>query len=248
VITARCDAAHDKVPIYNYLPIIPLSNWLLVDGSDIAARRGCASAMDQMRDSLRSVQLSDTALEYVPLETIEQNLLADVSADVKRAGERFRKAKEKLKISEAVIGSINVQAIKLFYKENQSLFRRLLKELLGNGITDFHYLPRIERGAAATGFVVSLREVRHISARTAERIAQGVDPAGLSDDPDAAQLQSELAFNQHCDYALPISQVASPFNELILQRFSMVFGRIGVEDLTGADIDAASRTFAELLE
>lgn len=32
VITARCDAAQDKAPIFSYIPVVSLPDWVLCDG------------------------------------------------------------------------------------------------------------------------------------------------------------------------------------------------------------------------
>ena len=37
-ITARCDAAHDKAQVFNYLPIVRFEDWLVVDGTSATLR------------------------------------------------------------------------------------------------------------------------------------------------------------------------------------------------------------------
>lgn len=39
IITARCDTAHEKVPVLNYLPIVRVTDWLHVHGALIVFDR-----------------------------------------------------------------------------------------------------------------------------------------------------------------------------------------------------------------
>lgn len=54
VITARCDAAQDKAPIFSYIPVVPLDDWILCDGASIAMDRIHADCLNTLRNHLKS--------------------------------------------------------------------------------------------------------------------------------------------------------------------------------------------------
>lgn len=60
IITARCDVAHDKAEILNYIPVVPLERWLLRHGRQIVARRQCASAFGAMQKAMTNAGLATT--------------------------------------------------------------------------------------------------------------------------------------------------------------------------------------------
>src|SRR5690606_3300325 len=62
VITARCDAAQDKAPIFSYIPVVPLDDWILCDGANIAMDRIHTDCLNTLRNHLKEAQLSESLL------------------------------------------------------------------------------------------------------------------------------------------------------------------------------------------
>src|SRR5690348_2643105 len=63
IITARCDAAHGKANIINYVPVVPFEAWAFVDGLRIVARRVAADAAGQMKSALKDAGMTPDILE-----------------------------------------------------------------------------------------------------------------------------------------------------------------------------------------
>src|SRR4051812_2826386 len=63
VITARCDIAQSKVPVFNYLPIVTLDDWIHRDGRSILCDRLRRSVIGQMKRVLRSCGHAESILQ-----------------------------------------------------------------------------------------------------------------------------------------------------------------------------------------
>ena len=250
VITARCDAAHSKVPIYNYLPLVGLRDWLQKHGADIVAERVVANCRGTMEQCLSQKQMALDLLDLIETEKIALELAKDKSKNGAKVAERFRQAAKDKETAHTIFGKSTPKERGLLLSSNQKMTEAVLKELIRNQISDFHYIPKISTNEEPSGYVVNLREVRHISANVAELVLDGLDPEEYLSESDLSNtIRTELNFN-HIDhtYALPISQIGSPQIELILQRFSNLFARIGVDDLTVDEIEHSSNTLNQILE
>lgn len=62
VITARCDVEQDKYPILNYLPVVSLDDWLLVDGFDILHARLDAEADGGLKGCMKEGGVAESIL------------------------------------------------------------------------------------------------------------------------------------------------------------------------------------------
>ena len=73
VITARCDAAQDKTPIFSYIPAVSLHDWMLCDGANIAMDRLGADCQGNLRKALKDAELSESLLETKALDEIYES-------------------------------------------------------------------------------------------------------------------------------------------------------------------------------
>lgn len=249
-ITARCDAAHSKVPIYNYLPIVKLDDWIRRHGSEIVAERVIAGSRGSLASCLKEQQTDPGILNHVPHSDILDQLRSVGTKAGKARAARFAKAMTEIEAAETLFEQPNQDIQEQLLRDNEKLIRSIIAELTRNQFIDYHYLPRIETRQNPTGFVVNLREVRHISAATAELVLKGIDPKDYSANSAIGRaLREDLDFQQpESDYAMAIAQVGSPVIELILQRFSALFARVGVDDLTVDEVRGSSETLSNILE
>ena len=65
--------------------------------------------------------------------------------------------------------------------------------------------------------------------KVAEKLGKGLDHGTYCSVCDGFETQSGLVIG-HDDLAMPVIEIGSPTIEHILQSFSQLFGRIGVED------------------
>ena len=234
LITARCDTAQDKAEVYNYIPVIPVDAWIVKDGLELVARRSSANEFGLMKKALVDAAMSPSIIDLIDHNTILSELQAGVSKNEMAITKRFQNALQSFRESNDILNtSGRTRTNALSYLENNTgLYKSVIKELMTNTIAEFHYLERSEIGEETRGYVALMREIRFISAALGKRIAIGLDAQefGASGDAFAPGL-NHIRFSAQHDFAMPLSSVSSPFIELIMQRFAILFSRIGVDDI-----------------
>lgn len=138
----------------------------------------------------------------------------------------------------------SIQSAKAIISQSNGIYHGLVKELVGNGVADFHYLDQIEFGKEPTGYVASLREIRFMPARVASRIIDGIDRQTYIALDGAAN--GGMHFRSDDDYAMPVGLLKSPFIEFLMQRLTTLFSRIGVTDITSNRIESLKNAFSEI--
>ena len=236
VITARCDAAHDKARIFSYLPVVKLEDWLLRDFSIIACQRATKDIDSSLRNQLTQHALSPTILTTQTPREILDTLFPATHPDKRRAKARPQ-FETQVRRAELVLRVSSGHPTRALLEELNGAYRKangsLLVECLQQRLAGYYFLPTIECSTAAgnAGYVVLLREVRHLPRVLAESIASGLDLEGY---------ERLCANDKNCigklrigpnDFTMPLGVLRSPEIEHLMQEFSLLFGRIGVDDL-----------------
>lgn len=110
---------------------------------------------------------------------------------------------------------------------NDGAVSTLLKELTQQRLSGYYFLPSVYDSEDDLGYVVLLREVKHLSRSAAAAIAAGIDRTEVSDRNGSLDLDFGIE-----SFAMPIGEISSPAIEHILQTFAQLFGRIGLDDLS----------------
>lgn len=239
LITARCDTAQDKAAVYNYVPLIPIEAWIAKDGLELVAKRALANEMGTLRRALTDVGMAPSILEFVALDDILVEMKVGSSKQEKAAANRFeqacvgvRKASLMLEDTGRALGDVFA-----FLDANEGLYKSVVRELMTNALSEFHYVERTEPGEVTRGYVVLMREIRFISSALGKQIAVGLGAAEFElMRPTFSPGLNHIRFSTEHDFAMPLSCIASPFIELIMQRFANLFSRIGVVDVTAERI------------
>jgi hypothetical protein len=219
------------------LPVVPLSEWIQYDGCIAIVLSRILSIEGKVREQMAKLPaelsslLADDWLESYGM-FIEGN--DDVPKDIKsklrpmineRASlmEGLRTyAESPTKMQDLVATNVHVGKV---FKESAS---KKVTELMENKVLDAHFLPVIrpeERLREGAGYVVLFRQIVALPGQLAVRIANGV--ASEKDLPGDLVQQAQ----QFITYpAGLVANICSPHVEHIMQRFSNVFGRIGVQD------------------
>jgi len=238
IITARCDTAHDKVVVVNYLPVVRVEDWLRRHGGLLILEKLQQELRAKFVGLLKKKSLSDSLLEvYAP---------SDIAADYfpalnrepvnnkERADESDRQ--KALAISQelsAVTMALRQSPLEIPYTDSllagkTTITQSILAELLGHKLSGYYYLSSIgelTENTSLHGYVVVLREVRTIYRETARLIVEGVS----KDKIDPSKAYSGVSFDVF-DFVYPVAELRSPWVEHLLQVFCTMFGRIGVED------------------
>lgn len=233
IITARCDIAQGKAPVYNYLPVVQFDDWIHRDGREILSTRARQQVLGSLRGQLRNAGFSGKILEVETPRHVCDTLFSVDATDreTKKRGESFLRAVEKYeltersKLSQPEEGHV-VDVAEIF----GGLRTSLINELVHQNLTGYYFLSRIDPDENDLGYVVLLREIRHIPRRLAICIGEGIDKEQCENlISENSLMAGRLAFDV-LDFAMPVGQVTSPHLEHLMQVFSLLFGRIGIPD------------------
>lgn len=238
ILTARCDVANDKIQTYNYLPVVPLDRWLHYDGQLILAGRLAADAYGKMKSYLKHINQSTSILETETPRRVLEILFQSSEKNIAKTRQSFISACEQYELADvAGSGAPNDGHCISLQKTAPHIAAGLLCELVQQRLSGYYFLPQIDPDGSDEGFVVILREIRHIPRHLAEAICHGIstkeyDQMVISDASLAGRLRIMVD-----EMAMPISMLQSPNIEHLMQCFSMLFGRIGIADIPRDYID-----------
>ncbi len=220
LINARCDIEHGKIRSYHYVPIVEFSDWILQDHREILVSRARSINQGKLIGLLREAKLSPDILEVEPIE-IAASLIPSVGKNVKRVSD-FLADNNLIRSMESRL-EINTEDLPGWIQKESS---KIIEECIRHKLAGYYFLPHVESNAKeSSGFVVLLREIRHVPRRIAEQIASGLEAHNCPPDGEAS-----LSFSQGRDIAFPVGQLRSPEIEHLLQTLALNFTRIGVQD------------------
>ncbi|WP_080418113.1 hypothetical protein [Burkholderia ubonensis] len=229
VITARCDAAQDKVPVFSYIPVVSMHRWMLLDGASVLLDRVEADLMNTIGNALRDFSLSESLLKSYELSDIYRAHFEKFEAD------RSKKTKcEKLK---AVIDNVaecrylmerrdDEGRLKVFLSRFEEKVTAVVRDVTENKLSGYYLLRGLNSLQENDGadFVALLREVHHIPTNIAKMMARGAHREAF------VGLNSQCpAFCDDDDFSMAIAKLRSPWIEHLMQNFTLLFARIGVK-------------------
>ncbi|CAG2130868.1 hypothetical protein [Ralstonia mannitolilytica] len=230
VITARCDAAQDKVPVFSYVPVVSISRWMMHDGALIVLERIEADLINTFANNLRDFSLSDSLIK-----SHEMSVIYDVHLR-KYEDDRGKKSKcEKIK---GVIDSLEecryiksnpkeVDRLTCLLRKFDEKVTSVVRDLTDNKLSGYYLLRDLTslNDEDGTDFVALLREVHHVATPIAKKIAHGLHREAVA----TAHVVCP-AFYGNDELSMPIAKLRSPWIEHLMQNFTLLFSRIGVKN------------------
>jgi hypothetical protein len=219
--------------------VVKLDDWLCRDGFEILHTRVASDTESRLHSALEAASIAESVLNsQSPRQILEAIFQApDAEKRIRNAEPKFAEIVERCEVINN-ISSTDHNAVCDFYENNAALARALLKELALNRITGYYFLPSVSDEGEKLGFVALMREVSRLPRELAKRLADGLDAQDdcLTANPTWA---TYVSF-EHELFAMPIGEVPSPAIEHILQTFSALFGRIGLDDLDSTYVSQIS--------
>jgi hypothetical protein len=220
VISARCDLAKLKQEKFIYVPVVKAKDWIELTLIPKLTDELRKSLLSEMRNILKSNNLSETALDTFGVDTAA-NLLKGKSDE-----NEFLEKIKKLNFVERCLHAGRFDKSVL----NPKLLSARIDDVVNNKSEGYFFIDEIidyQGGVESLGsHVVILGEPRPIHQKAAQGIADGLDHEQIS--------LSDRAYDSITKSASEMSyilcNVKSPYIELILQRFSSFYSRIGVDD------------------
>lgn len=216
VITARCDIANSKAERYSYLPVIPINIWVKKDLIKILKRQ----QLNQLRGSInKEINQLTGGIDW--LNILRTQRIIEILTQ--NHGKKSAHIINKIEKYQALKDGSDFQSIKnLFGKEILSI----MKEIIENRNMEYFFIDKIlDYGPC----IVNLREISSVERDIANKISEGIDLANLTQQ----QIDKYRAINSSISsegLVLILGSVKSPYIELIMQRFSDIFTRVGVEN------------------
>lgn len=230
VITARCDLSNKKVGMVHYLPIVSFDDFLrkeiIGDLKEEWIKELKTNLGNRMKEKGISPSFLDRNLSHADFETlIRANFKKTKEADKFMDDyDKYQKAPGTA-IKEVVSDS-----------KGEGKLKHEIDRLVNNENTNFHLIEDwSDNDSEDQKFkVILLREIKEITLECALSLPDGLLETDISLGFLSCNSLSVSADKSNFYYV--DSEVASPYIEHILQRFSNNFIRIGVEDLPKAKV------------
>lgn len=212
VITPRCDLAHDgKVSFVHYLPIIDFKDWILKDGKDYLFARWFDNKKSKFEKQCKQYS--------IPSNISSKDSYEKMAAAVIKVKNNYSSFMDSVN---AYFGAKMDSAAFLKYIKGKDAKNILIDNLSKDSLPAYYLVEDWEKDSHSYKIIL-LRELKRIGYKTATLISKGVKANMVNQRNDDLRFIDE----QQCYIQ---TQVASPFIEHIMQRFSYNFCRIGVDD------------------
>ncbi|MGN8159956.1 hypothetical protein ACS8YF_14940 [Salinisphaera sp. SWV1] len=234
VITARCDVANKKVRLINYLPVVNFTDWLFFDGRIILSERIKNSAIGKAKNCLKTIDIDPELVSGVNLSSIRAAHFSTADKRVKKQGEIFDDAREEIRLCNETLKGDSEKYTRLLEEKAKDL-TSLTRELVDHRLSGYYFLDSLDTsGEENDGYVVLLRQVNTLPFWLAEKISRGLQTTRI-----AEMNNGGYNYLSHSDYgaAMPIGCLKSPDVEHLMQSFSALFSRIGIEDYPNETAD-----------
>ena len=241
VISARCDLANCKISKIYYLIAVPSDDWLLSDeGFNIVLSQRQNDLEDKLQTKLGGSGLDWSTLKSFSVEefsTVIHDQEVGLKKDTDKVLEVFRTFKN---YTSKYLELGDKKAI--LQNESKSVASSLLK--IANGqMMHYIYVPEnayIKDGSIDRGLIIDLQELEYISIRDAERLVNceiDIQSKDLSE-VDKQRYNNCFFLMDWPGYAMAEYDIASPWTEYIMQRFSNAFIRIVVDGPQKEDVQS----------
>ena len=216
IITARCDISQEKAPIYSYLPLISFNNWLLGEFTKILYNKVKKGVYKNLVSAFVNIGGSELLLKTYDLDLLVNNFANEGKA---KSRENFNsKVVEYKNINRLLEDDIEMSEVKSILNSSkllQSESNKIIDDLISQNLMGFYFIDDVTNDGA---HVLKLRDVYHINSTYAIKLKSGVSL------PNVNYLEDEEKIS------FTVGKVKSPYIEHIMQKFTNLFARIGIDD------------------
>lgn len=229
VISARCDIANDKITKIYYVEALDLENWIF---SNVGFGLIISPLVNSIVENLQKIcESNNLAWEIMKDFSSEEFIKV---ADEEMSKKDSKKAKE------------NFEKYKLYTNKKNSLKNKkeILKDIkktavnyvsdIANGkYTHFVYIPPVGvEDQIRNGLIIDLQELDYFDIETVKDLVNcDIDIQNSNLDNEKKILYNEkFILDKDPGYSIMLCETISPWTEYMMQRFSNVFTRIGVEN------------------
>lgn len=214
IISARCDLEHEgNVEYVYYLPIVDMKQWYENDGKSYLLKR----EVERKKEKLERMCLK----HEFPFEGFSEDQL-------RRMGNAIENEDEKQQYLSAVTDYFRIlekQQGNQVYEPTQERIEKLLDNLRNNDLNKVILIESWEKKRQYK--VILLQDLKRVKYTDAQKFGKGLYEKEIEH-----KHENDLNYsgNLSCFYEI-VKEFSSPFIEFVMQRFSQVFCRIGLEDM-----------------
>lgn len=125
-------------------------------------------------------------------------------------------------------------------KQMRESYNKILEALWNNTRMDSHFIERICVNENPEGYVVDFTQPTTLYRTVVDELSLGLEKFRYERDVDGKYFSLDLS---DLDQGEVISKIQAPFIELIMQRFTHFYSRIGTEDIADPDIKYLKETY-----
>src|ERR1041384_7193808 len=162
VITARCDLAHSKAPVINYLPIVPLADWTSRDFLALAIDKCEQDVRSAIKSLLSTNGHSTSILTTEPASQILVSLFPPAGdSKAKNGHSKAEQLLLKLKLLDQVrtqsnVSNANINSLQRDFKKQLAT---LIRDVFHQRVTGYYFLDSVD-GVSRGGYIALLRQVQ----------------------------------------------------------------------------------------
>ncbi|MBO2676588.1 hypothetical protein I6M53_18325 [Shewanella algae] len=213
LITARCDISQKKATSYSYLPLVSVESWFRLELPRILSSRISGSTYNNLITALENIGCSERVYNTYGIEKISQ-AYNDSNTKSKQL-DKFRIALEKFELSKELnSNSISKERIKYITSVFKTETEKIISEVISQKLSGYYFVDDVSNDGP---YIVKLRDVYHLSPNIALDLKKGIKIP-------------EVQYPKEDDKSYTIGEINSPYIEHILQNFSSIFTRIGIDD------------------
>lgn len=228
VITARCDIAHQKSRSIVCLPVYRLDDWLTLRGNTEIAEQSVAAIQNMVTEILARYDIASRAIEIYGVErTLDILDQKGIKKDDRKKLETFRPF---------LLTRDTSSKIKTLI-ENR---KRYIESIIKNSRTDTFFLERLSHNDEVTGYVVDLAEPVCVSQKSLHELSKGLEYIKYQRESDSTYRNIIVPEGEQ---ARVFATLQSPYVELLLQRFSHFYSRIGTPDIAKPDLNKVRKLY-----
>ncbi|ENB2049777.1 hypothetical protein D2H34_001181 [Vibrio fluvialis] len=217
IITARCDISQKKAPIYSYLPLISVDNWMVGEFTSILYNKANKSIYKNLVTAFELIGGSELLLKTYSFEKILDNF-SNAGKQSQRDSflNKLNDYRETQRLLNKGLHTEDVKQIVCSSKTLSSLGESIIGDLISQNLLGYYFIDDVTGDGP---HILKMRDVYNLKSEYAESLRTGISLPSVK----YPELDNEQV-------SFTIGVIKSPYIEHILQKFSNVFARIGIDD------------------
>lgn len=237
IISARCDIANRKIEKIYYLEALDLKSWIF---SDVCFSILVLQKINPIIDKLKSLCISnDLQWDTIKNFSLEEFITVVNNEMTSKQAKRSIECFEEYKLYSDK--NLTDEQKKAIFKDNLKSISSTITDIAKCKYMHYAYIP--SNGIAngfPNGIVVDLQELDYFDFEMTKDLELFIidNNSSLLSQEKQIRYNEKFVLDKEPGYAMEWSKIESPWVEYLMQRFSNVFIRIGVDNPSNRDFES----------